>query len=122
MRTMNLLQGLEFHEHNPNAQPLFVDKNGRVLRWMLKRGESIKEHNTHDSPLYVGVLKGTGVFAGQAGNEQTFGPNSLLIFDPGESHHIRADKQDLVFVGFLHGEPSNVAHAPGGILAQESSK
>ena len=121
MRTMQLLEGLEYHEHNPNAQPLFVDSNGRVLRFMLKRGESIKEHNTHASPFYVVVLKGTGVFAGQDGKEQTFGPNSLLIFDPGESHHIRADKEDLVFVGFLHGEPSDVAHAPGGVLSKGSS-
>ena len=67
------------------------------------------------------VLKGTGVFAGQDGKEQTFGPNSLLIFEPGESHHIRADKEELVYVGFSDGEPSNVGHAPGGILAKENS-
>ncbi len=118
MRTMNLLQGLEFHEHNPNAQPLFVDKNGRVLRFMLKPGESIKEHHTHDSPFYVVVVKGNGIFAGKDGKEQTVGPNSLLIFDPGESHHIRAEKEELIFVGFLHGEPSNVSAKTGGMLGK----
>lgn len=122
MKTMQLLEGLEFHEHNPNAQPLFVDKNGRVLRFMLKPDESIKEHNTHNSPFYVVVVKGSGIFAGKDGKEQTIGPNSLLIFDPGETHHIRAEKQDLVFVGFLHGESSNVEHAPGGILAKGQSQ
>ncbi len=120
MRALQLLDGLEFSEQRPNAQPLFVDQNGRVLRFTLKRGESIKEHNTHASPFYVVVLKGRGVFAGQDGKEQTFGPNTLLIFNPGESHHIRADKEDLVFVGFLHGEPSDVGHAPGGILGKEN--
>ncbi len=122
MRTIQLLEGLEFHEHNPNAQPLFVDRNGRVLRFMLKPGESIKEHNTHASPFYVVVVKGHGVFAGKEGKEQVMGPNSLLIFDPGESHHIRAEQEELIFVGFLHGEPSNVGHAPGGILGKGASR
>ncbi len=30
MRTMPLLENLEFHERNANAPPLFVNKNGRV--------------------------------------------------------------------------------------------
>jgi len=53
------------------------------------------------------VLKGKGIFAGKDGKEQSLGPNSLLIFDPGERHYIRAGKVALVFVGFLHGAPSN---------------
>jgi mannose-6-phosphate isomerase-like protein (cupin superfamily) len=34
------------------------------------------------------------------------GPNSLLIFEPGERHSIRAEDEDLVFVAFLHGASS----------------
>ncbi len=121
MRTMQLLEGLEFHERNANAQPMFVDKNGRVFRFLLKPGESIKEHNTHKSPFYIVVLKGTGIFAGKDGKEQSLGPNSLLILDPGESHHIRAEKESLVFVGFLHGAPSNKTERTGGMLGKKSS-
>ncbi len=43
------------------------------------------------------------MFEGSDGNEQQFGPNSLLVFDPGENHLIRALDEELVFVGFLHG-------------------
>jgi quercetin dioxygenase-like cupin family protein len=71
---------------------------------MLKRGQSIREHNAPSSPFYVVVLSGQGVFAGADEVEQTLGPNALLVFEPGEDHIVRA-LEDLVFVGFLHGAP-----------------
>jgi hypothetical protein len=43
------------------------------------------------------------MFAGGDGKGQQCGPNSLLVFDPGENHVIRALAEELVFVGFLHG-------------------
>lgn len=103
MKTTDMLEGLEFHDKDPYAQPLFVDKTGRVLRFALRPGQSIREHNVPGSPFYIVVLKGQGMFAGSDGKEQRFGPNSLLVFDPGENHLIRALDEELVFVGFLHG-------------------
>ncbi len=119
MRTMQLLEGLEFHAEHPYAQPLLVDRNGRVLRFTLRPGESFKEHNAPNSPFYVVVLKGRGMFAGKDGQEREFGPNSLLIFDEGENHTVRALDEDLVFVGFLHGVPSNISTRVAGLLADE---
>ncbi len=119
MRTIQLLDDLEFHVEHPYAQPILVDKNGRVLRFTLRPGESFKEHNAPNSPFYVVVLKGRGVFAGKGGQEREFGPNSLLIFDEGENHTVRALDEDLVFVGFMHGVPSNISARVAGLLAQE---
>ncbi len=119
MRNMNLLEDLEFHDGHPYAQPLLVDKNGRVLRFTLKPGQSLKEHNAPTSPFYVVVLKGKGMFAGGDGQEQEFGPDALLIFDLGENHTVRALDEDLVFVGFLHGVPSNISARVAGLLAHE---
>jgi quercetin dioxygenase-like cupin family protein len=70
----------------------------------LKPGQSIREHNAPNSPFFVVVLQGKGIFAGGDGIEQTLGPNTLLIFDPGENHFIRG-LDELVFVGFLHEVP-----------------
>jgi hypothetical protein len=67
------------------------------------------------------VLKGQGMFAGADGQERPFGPNSLLIFDPGENHSIRALGENLVFVGFLHGAPSNVTDKVGGLIGHHLS-
>jgi hypothetical protein len=53
------------------------------------------------------VLKGHGLFAGGDGAENQFGPNTLLIFDPGEDHTIRAMDEELVFVVLLHGASRN---------------
>ena len=103
MQTAQLLADLVFHDKNANAQPLFVDQQGRILRFTLKPGQSIREHNAPHSPFYGVVLKGEGMFAGGDGKEQRLGPNSLLIFAQGENHQIRALDEELVFIGFLLG-------------------
>jgi quercetin dioxygenase-like cupin family protein len=52
MQTVQLLADLVFHDKNANAQPLFVDQQGRILRFTLKPGQSIREHNAPHSPFY----------------------------------------------------------------------
>ena len=103
MKSLQILDHLEFHDKNPYAEPLHVDKVGRVLRFTLKPGQQVAEHNAPESPVYLVVLKGHGLFAGGDDQEQSFGPDTLLIFDPGENHSIRAVGEELVFLAILHG-------------------
>jgi quercetin dioxygenase-like cupin family protein len=105
MQIIQLMEQLEFHTPNPYAQPLHVTESGRVLRFMLKPGQSIREHNAPHSPFFAVILAGEGMFAGGDGQEQRVGPGALLIIAPGESHSVRALESELVFVGFLHGIP-----------------
>lgn len=105
MKTAQLLKNLVFHDKNPYAEPLFVDKAGRILRFTLRPGQNIREHDAPHSPVYIVVLQGQGMFAGGNSAEQRFGPNDLLIFDAGELHAIRALDEELVFVAFLQGAP-----------------
>ncbi|MCC6188584.1 MAG: cupin domain-containing protein [Anaerolineales bacterium] len=105
MQTMQLMEQLEFHTPNPYAQPLHVTDSGRILRFMFKPGQSIRQHNAPHSPFYAVILAGEGLFAGADGREQRVGPGELVIFEPGESHQVRALESELVFVGFLHGIP-----------------
>ena len=105
MKTEKLMENLEFNEKNPYAQPLFVAHDGRILRFALRPGQVVVEHQAPHSPVYIVVLKGQGVFSGAGGIEQELGPNSLIIFEAGENHSIRALDADLVFVTFLHGAP-----------------
>ncbi len=104
MQSIDLGNATEFHDQNPYAKPLHVDQNGRALLFALHAGQSIKEHNVPSSPFYVVILKGKGIFTGGNGREQTFGPGTLLVFDPGEPHAVRAI-EELVFLSFLHGVP-----------------
>ena len=106
MKSHDLVEKLEFHESVPFAQPLLVNKDGRILRWMLKPGQSIVEHRAPHSPFYVVVLKGRGMFSSNGEPEQEFGPNTLLTFEPNEAHTVRALDEELVFVGFLQGVKS----------------
>jgi quercetin dioxygenase-like cupin family protein len=104
MNVTNLLENLTFGSENHHAEPLHVDRQGRAILFTLKPDQSIQEHNAPSSPFFVVVLKGQGVFTGSDGVEHTCGPNTLLVFDAGEQHTVRA-VDELVFVGFLHGAP-----------------
>lgn len=118
MKTMNLLENLEFHENAPFAQPLSADGNGRILRFMLKPGQSIKEHKAGNSPFHVVVLQGQGIFSGGDGAEHQVGPNAVLTFDPGEMHSVRALDEEFVFVGFLPGVPDARTNRTSGIMGE----
>jgi quercetin dioxygenase-like cupin family protein len=105
MKTFQLLEDIEFRDKDPYAQPLQVDEYGRVLRFALKPGQVVREHSAPSSPVYLVVLKGNGLFAGADGVERAFGPNTLLTFEPGEQHAIRAVDEELVFLAILHAAP-----------------
>ncbi len=105
MKLMSLLENVEFHDKYPNAEPLFVSDEARVLRFSLRPGQVVREHNAPHSPVILGILQGRGMFTGGDGVEQEFGPNDLLIFTAGEDHSIRALNEDLIFVAFLHEAP-----------------
>jgi quercetin dioxygenase-like cupin family protein len=105
MKSIPLLEQVEFHDKNPNAEPLFVSEYTRVLRFALRPGQAVREHNAPHSPVLVSVLRGRGLFAGGDGVEQEYGPNDLLIFQAGEDHAIRALDEDLIFVAFLREAP-----------------
>ena len=90
-----MLEDLQFGKNNPH---------GRAILFTLKASQTIREHNVPSSPFFVVVLKGKGIFTGGNGIERTCGVDMLLVFNAGETHHIRA-VQELIFVGFLHAVP-----------------
>lgn len=121
MKSISLLDDLIFHEENPNAQPLLVDSNSRIIRFTLKPNQKIKEHSAPSSPLYIVVLKGKGLFSGGNGKKVEFGPDSLLVFEKGETHDIEALHEDLVFLAFLDATSDSLPpENAGGLLGRES--
>jgi quercetin dioxygenase-like cupin family protein len=115
----DLLADLTFHESAPYAQPLLVDKDARIIRWMLKPGQAIEEHRVPELPLYLLVISGKGVFTDGKGVKKEVGPASLLIFEPGETHSVAALDQELVFVTFLKSVEGMRPDRVGGELGQE---
>ncbi|MEX2162513.1 MAG: cupin domain-containing protein [Anaerolineales bacterium] len=119
MKSLDLLENLVFGDENPNAQPILVDANARILRFTLRPGQKIKEHLSPHSPLYVVVIQGRGIFTGGDGKGTEYGPNSLLIFEGAEPHTIEALDKDLVFIAFLREFSENIpAEKAGGLLGE----
>lgn len=111
MKPFQLLEGVTFRDDDPLGIPLFVDHEGltgRIIRFSLRPGQVMREHHAPSSPVYIVVLEGHGYFTGGEGEELLCGPETLLVFDVGETHGVRADKEDLVFVTFLHGVPEEI--------------
>ena len=119
MKTADLMAGVTFRDTRPNSEPLYFDVHGRILRFSLKPGQKIEEHSAPDSPFYAIVLSGEGYFSGGDGVEQLVRPNSLLVFAPGEDHTVRAEDEELVFIGILHGVPSTPPGRVGGTMVGE---
>ncbi|MCC6614134.1 MAG: cupin domain-containing protein [Anaerolineae bacterium] len=119
MKSRHLLENLEFHDAEPFAQPLLVDQYIRIIRWMLKPGQQIAEHNVPHSPCYVVVLKGHGMFSGCDGQEAAYDAGSLLILEPGETHTVRALDEELIFVSFMQGVDSMRSDRTGGEIGRE---
>ena len=102
MKTLPLLEALEFHDARPLAKPLHVGESGRVLRFTLEPNQRVAKHCAPHSPVHIVVLRGKGMFAGADGNEVLLESNDLVVFDAGEIHAVRALDEKLVFVALLH--------------------
>lgn len=118
MKSLPLLEGLVFGEQDPNAQPLLVDGDVRILRFTLHPGQQVKQHRAPHSPLYIVVLSGRGIFTGDNRSLEVGSP-TLLAFAQGESHAIQALDEDLVFLAFLKGVTPGAPEASAGGLLNE---
>lgn len=104
MKTIDLFDGLEWHDSEGpgRAQALHYDGHGRALRWTLRPGQEVREFTADQTPIYIVILQGQGMFSGADGKEELLGRESLIIFDQGEKHSARALYEDLVLIAILH--------------------
>jgi quercetin dioxygenase-like cupin family protein len=106
MKTFQLYDNIIFNDTQPKAEPLHVDRNGRILRFALQPGQVVREHTAPNSPVNIIILQGQGMFAGGGQAGQKCGPETMLLFDAGEPHSIVALDEPLVFVVVLHEAPN----------------
>lgn len=118
MQVFGLLDQLEMDDAAPFAQPLWADEHSRILRFRLQPGQFIKEHHSRNSPFFGVVLKGRGVFTGDDGAKHEVGPHSVVRFDVGEDHSVKALDEELVFVGFQVGVAEMSPVGKGGMLGR----
>ncbi|MEM7007707.1 MAG: cupin domain-containing protein [Thermodesulfobacteriota bacterium] len=105
MEHVELLKDIKFSDEHPIAQSIHADKNGRLLHFALEPGQEIKEHSSPTSPVYIVVLKGEGTFYSGDGSNIKAKLGSIIMYEVGEKHSIKAGEEQLVFVAILHGAP-----------------
>jgi hypothetical protein len=71
--------------------------------WSTSAGLSAWLAPLVDIDLRIGGTLRVAIFIGNNAEEHELGPQSGVVFEPGENHSVRALDQDLVFVAFLHG-------------------
>jgi len=117
MKTFCLNEQLVFDPDRAYAQPLLADNQHRILRFMLKPGQKVKEHQAPSSAVILVVIQGQGLFSGADGQQQTLSAQDLVIYAKGEPHAIEALDQELVFLAILTAAPEQAADHPAGLLA-----
>ncbi|NIP32066.1 MAG: hypothetical protein GTO02_21890 [Candidatus Dadabacteria bacterium] len=105
MKIINPKEDISFNEEHAIAEPVFINKNNRILRFSLLPGQSIKEHKSPSSPVFINIIKGRGIFWGEDGVKKEVDSESVIIFTQNESHGITALDEELVFLALLHGAP-----------------
>ena len=79
------------------------DANVRVIAFTLLPGQEVPAHRS-GSTVVVQVVTGEGVFRGGE-TEATLGPGGAAVFEPEETHAIRALDDGLHFLAILSPSP-----------------
>ena len=103
MKTYDLFGNLQFKQDSSDgqAEPLHVTDTGRVLRFTFRPGQSIPKADSPSSPMFYIVLKGQAIFTDAGGREQSLGPNTLVIYEPGEDFKVRAGNEEVVMLAVM---------------------
>ena len=104
------LDRLRVAAHHPQILRSDEDAN-RVIALLLPKDEVLQEHQVHEHAL-VFVLRGELLVSAGA-NERTLSAPSLIHFDPGERHEVRAISECELVLCLAPwpgpGHPSNTA-------------
>ena len=104
MKSLSLLENVEFHAQSPYAEPLFVSDEPVSYASRCGQARSCRSTMRRIHPCLLRCCK-AGDCSRAPMVSAAFGPNSLVIFDAGENHSIRALNEDLVVLVFLREAP-----------------
>ena len=75
-----------------------------------------------DSPFNIVMLDGRDMFARRGRKKEEHGPASLLLFETGEGHSVRALDEYLVLVNFLQAAEIMRPDQTGGEIGRETTR
>ncbi len=102
MRTVQLLDDLQFDDKGFYIQNLVTNQIGKIVRYTLKEGQVLEERRAPYVPVYLVIVKGNVDVTSEQGDTQRLGEGGLIVFFEHEGYTVKAVGGDVVLAGFLH--------------------
>lgn len=85
-----------FSQESPSRELVYEDRNAKVIRFYLKKGQEIKPHRSPSS-VFISILEGKlSFFIGCEGKEETLDAGSTVFYEPEELHGFKALEDSVV--------------------------
>ncbi|MDN3642739.1 cupin [Lutimonas halocynthiae] len=94
MKTASIANDLNYNETKPNVSVLLETDNSKELRILLKKGQSMKEHQT-PFPIVVEIFEGNIIF-GVNGEKHNFKKGDMLSLDGSVPHDLEALSDSII--------------------------
>lgn len=94
MKTASLANDLNYNESKPNISVLIETENSKELRILMKKGQSMKEHQT-PFPIVVEIFEGNISF-GVNGEKHNFKKGDMLSLEGAVPHDLEALSDSIV--------------------------
>lgn len=94
MKTASIADDLNYNETKPNVSVLLETENSKELRILLKKGQSMKEHQT-PFPIVVEIFEGNIIF-GVNGEKHNFKKGDMLSLEGSVPHDLEALSDSII--------------------------
>ena len=94
MKTASITNDLNYNETKPNVSVLLETENSKELRILLKKGQSMKEHQT-PFPIVVEIFEGNIIF-GVNGEKHNCKKGAMLSLEGAVPHDLEALSDSII--------------------------
>lgn len=94
MKTSSLINDLKYVEDKPAISVLFETENTKEIRIVMRKGQSMKEHQT-PFPIIVEIFDGEIVF-GVGEDHKIMRKGDLISLDGGVPHNLKANVNSII--------------------------
>ncbi len=94
---------------NPNKPATAVihdSSDARLVVFRIRPGQQVPPHH-NASTVMIQVLEGSGTISGAHGVERACAKGDIVIYEPGEQHGMKADKEEFLLLATIAPRPAS---------------